>query len=174
MSEVEITRYAIETWITEVATGEFYYKNVLGLERVLTPQEDNKLRGIICNLVKKGVCEPIGRRDGFYRPVQEVPEAIDWQAIDARKDSGLILPFNLRKHVFIYPDSLTVIGGSKSSGKTGFIYNTVALNMNRTNVVLLSNLEGGVAMLRDRFYAMGWEIPNPAPFALPIPAGIHP
>jgi len=63
----EITRYDIELWVKTVATGEFHYKNVLGLEKVLTPKEDNKLRGIIFELCKAGVCESIGRKDGFLQ-----------------------------------------------------------------------------------------------------------
>ncbi len=167
----EISRYAIREWIINVATGEFHYKNVLGLNSKLTPSDDNKLRRIIheCAGGKDGkqckaICEPIGRHDGYYRPIQDGAMPLDWQELEARRDSGLILPFGLRKYVFIYPDTTTVIAGSKSSGKTGFLYRTVVLNMNRTNVVLLSNLEGGLNMLRDRFFSMDIVIPNPAPF----------
>ncbi len=164
MADIEITRYSIETWIKTICTGEFHYKNVLGLERVLTPKEDNKLRGIIFELCRTGVCETIGRRDGYYRPVQELPEALDWQSIEARKDSGLILPFDLRRYAFIYPDTTVIFAGSKSSGKSGALYRTVAMNMHMKNTHLLTNLEGGVAMLRDRFSAMDIDIPDPAPF----------
>jgi len=164
----EITRYEIETWIKTLATGEFHYKNVLGLDKVLTPEQDNKLRKIMWDLchAREPICESVGRRDGWYRPIQDEPKPLDWQNIGARQDSGLILPFDLRNYVFIYPDTTTVVAGSKSSGKTGFCYRTVALNMNRINTILLTNLEGGLSMLRDRFYAMDIEIPKPAPFSV--------
>ncbi len=160
----EICRYDIELWITTVATGEFHYKNVLGLNRTLEPQEDNKLRGIIFELCKAGVCESIGRRDGHYVPVDNHSEPLDWQSVESKMDSGLILPFDLRKYVFIYPDTDIVVAGSKSSGKSGFLYRTTVLNMNRVNTELLTNLEGGLSMLRDRFDAMDIDIPKPAPF----------
>lgn len=164
----EIKRYDIETWIKTIATGEFHYRNVLGLSGVLTPELDNKLRKIMYDLchAQKPVCESIGKRDGFYRPIQDGALPLEWQNIGKRVDSGLILPFNLREHVFIYPDTTIVIAGSKSGGKTGFCYRTVALNMNRVNTILLTNLEGGSGMLRDRFSAMDIEIPNPAPFTV--------
>jgi len=164
MPDIEISRFAIETWIQTIATGEFHYKNVLGLEKVLTPKEDNKLRGIIYELCKKGICEPSGKKDGIYRPVQPEIKPIDWQTGETRVDSGLILPFDLRKYVFIYPDTTTIVAGSKSSGKTGFLYRTVVLNMNKFKTVLLTNLEGGIGQLRDRFFAMDIKIPVPAPF----------
>ena len=173
MAEIEITRYAIEMWIKTIATGEFHYKTVLGLERVLTPREDNKLRGIIwelCNpkdpIKAPPVVESVGRRDGWYRPIQGGVQPLDWQNVKARQDSGLILPFNLRRYIFIYPDTTSVVAGSKSSGKTGFLYRIVGLNMNRVNTILLTNLEGGISMLKDRFEAMDIEIPSPAPFSV--------
>ena len=160
----EIKRFDIEAWVTQVATGEFHYKKVLGLDGRIDPQSDNKLRGIIHELCKKGVCESVGRRDGWYRPIQNGVEPLDWQGVEERRDSKLALPFDLRKYVFIYFDTTTIVAGSKSSGKTGLLYRTVVLNMNRTNTVLLTNLEGGKDMLRDRFCAMDIEIPSPAPF----------
>ncbi len=161
-----ITRYDIETWVKEIATGDFHYKSVTGIARDLSPQEDAKLRRIIFDLchAKDPICESIGKRDGWYRPIQNNAQPLDWQSVEEKKDSHLALPFDLRKYVFIYPDTTSVVCGSKSSGKTGFLYRTVALNMNRTNTVLLTNLEGGIGMLRDRFYAMGVDIPTPAPF----------
>lgn len=163
----EITRHAIRTWIETVATGEFHYKKVCGLDRIrLTPEDDTKLRKIIYEFCheKLPICETVGRRDGYYRPIQAGAQPLDWQSVDGHKDSGLLLPFDLRKYVFIYPDTVSIFAGSKSSCKTGVIYRTVALNMLRTNTVLLTNLEGGIGMLRDRFTAMDIEIPTPAPF----------
>lgn len=153
----EITRYEIETWIKMVATGEFHYKNVLGLEKVLTPKEDNKLRGIIFELCKAGVCESIGRKDGYYRPVEDGVEPIEFGELRPR-DFPVILPFKLRDYVFIYPDTTMVVAGSKSSGKTGFCYRTIADNIGKVNIKLLSNMEGGRELMYDRFKAMGIDL----------------
>ncbi len=153
----EITRYDIETWVKTVATGEFHYKNVMGLNGVLTPKEDNKLRGIIRDLCLAGVCESIGRNDGRYRPVEDGVAPIDFGELRPR-DFPVILPFDLRKYVFIYPDTTIVIAGSKSSGKTGFCYRTIAENMGKINIKLLSNLEGGRELMYDRFQAMGIDL----------------
>ncbi len=172
----DITRNDIRTWIEEIVTGEFYYKDVLGLGGNLVPEQVNNLRKIMHDLShgENPIIESVGRRDGWYRPIQSEVAPLDWQEIEERKDSGLILPFDLRKYVFIYPDTTTVVAGSKSSGKTGFLYRTVVLNMNRINTVLLTNLEGGISMLRDRFHAMDIEIPKPAPFkAIPVFDNFH-
>ncbi|KKN64715.1 hypothetical protein LCGC14_0488470 [marine sediment metagenome] len=172
--EVEISRHAIRTWIETIATGEFHYRNILGLSGKLTPFDDTKIRKIIYEFCheKEPICESVGRNDGYYRPIDNHALPLDWQSKELRRESGLMLPFDLRKYVFIYPDTTIVVGGSKSSGKSGFCYRTVAMNMFNMNTILLTNLEGGVGMLRDRFNAMDIEIPTPAPFKV-IPVFDH-
>jgi len=167
-----ISRYDIELWIRTVATGEFHYKNVLGLDRVLKPEEDNKLRGIIFELCKAKVCESIGRRDGYYRPIQNSVEPIDFAKLRPR-DFPIILPFDLRKYVFIYPDTTVIVAGSKSSGKTGFLYRTVALNMGKVNIKLLSNMEGGREQMYDRFKVMGIDLATMPKFIYPVNEHFH-
>ena len=163
---IDISRHAIRAWVETIATGEFHYTRVLGLQGKLSPADDTKLRKIIYELCHgaEPICESVGRNDGYYQPIDNHAQPLDWQNVEARRDSGLILPFDLRRYVFIYPDTETVVAGSKSSGKSGFLYRTVVLNMNRVKVVLLTNLEGGLSMLRDRFDAMDIDIPIPAPF----------
>lgn len=168
----EITRYDIETWIKTVATGEFHYKNVMGLEKVLTPKEDNKLRGIIFELCKTGVCESIGRRDGYYRPVENGIEPIDFGELRPR-DFPVILPFDLRKWVFIYPDTTIIYAGSKSSGKSGLIYQTIKLNWGKVSIKLLSNIEGGKEQMYDRFKAMGIDLATAPKFVYPVYDHFH-
>ena len=168
----EITRYAIELWVKTVATGDFHYKNVLGLNGVLTPKEDNKLRGIIFELCKTGVCESVGRRDGYYRPVQDSVEPIDFGKLRPR-DFPVILPFGLRKYVFIYPDTTIIVAGSKSSGKTGFCYRTIADNLGKVNIKLLSNMEGGRELMYDRFKIMGIDLAMLPKFIYPVSDNFH-
>ena len=162
----ELTRYDVELWIKTVATGEFHYKQVL--DGNVKSSSFGKLRKImfdLCN-AKTPVCESIGRRDGYYRPIEELPKPLDWQGIDDSKDFPVVLPFNLRKYVWIDPGTSIVVAGSKDSCKTGFLMRTVALNMNDMNTVFLSNMEGGINQIKRRFDAMDIDIPKPAPFQL--------
>lgn len=151
----------IEQWMA-ITTGPIHYTQACDGQfgREYWPH----LRVIFHRMCDRGITESVGGKDGLYRLVENDAKPIDWQSFQKSKDSGLILPFDLRRYVFIYPDTTTVVAGSKSSGKTGFLYRTVALNMNNMNTVLLTNLEGGIGMLRDRFDAMDIEIPTPAPF----------
>ena len=167
-----ITKYDIEQWIATIATGEFHYKEVLGGQ--IKPEAYGKLRRIMSELchTKKPICESIGRRDGYYRPIENGVEPVNFTQLRVR-DFPVILPFELRKYVNIYPDTTIVVAGSKSSGKTGFIYNTILLNYGKVKIKLLSNMEGGKEMMYDRFMAMGIDLAIEPQFIYPVHDHFH-
>ena len=167
-----ITRFDIETWIKTMPTGEFHYKEVL--DGKVDPSYFDKLRKImwdLCN-ASEPVCESVGRRDGYYRPVQDGVKPVDFTELRPR-DFPVILPFDLRKYVFIYPDTTIIVAGSKSSGKTGFCYRTVADNIDKMNIELLSNMEGGKEQMYDRFRVMGLDLAILPKFIYPVSAHFH-
>ena len=171
----EITKFDIETWITTIATGEFYYKNVCGLDRaVLTPKDDSKIRKYLWELSHSDhpIIESVGRNDGRYRPIENSFAPVDFTSLRPR-DFPLALPFDLRKYIFVYPDSCGIVAGSKSSGKTGFIYRAAALNMKNIHTVLLSNMEGGKELMYDRFMAMGIDLATVPNFAYQVFEHFH-
>ncbi len=165
------TQALVEQWMS-MTTGAVYYASAC--DDQFEKEHRPHLRVIFSRLAKEGKIEPVVGKDGWYRWVEDTAKPIPWQDYEKTKDSGLLLPFNLRQYVFIYPDTTTVVAGSKSSGKSGFLYRTVVLNMNSMNTILLTNLEGGVGMLRDRFDAMDIKIPYPAPFqVIPVYENFH-
>ena len=166
----EFSKVDIETWITTIATGEFHYKSVCGLDRIiLTPQDDSKIRKYLWEFShgEHPIVESVGRNDGRYRPIDNGVMPIDFNELRPR-DFPVILPFDLRRYVFIYPDTTIIVAGSKSSGKTGFIYQTVALNREKMNTILLSNMEGGKEQMYDRFKAMGIDLATSPKFVYPV------
>ena len=154
----EVTKRDIELWIQTIARGEFHYKEVL--DGGVNPAAFGKVRKYLHELCKASepICESIGRRDGYYRPIEDKAQPVDFTNMRARKDFPVILPFDLRKYVFLYPETVTAVGGSKSSGKTGFLYRTVKLNLGKVNLKFLSNMEGGKDQMYDRFKAMGIDL----------------
>lgn len=174
INEVFIGRPDIELWISTVVTGEFHYKDIKGLRGVLTPELDSKLRKIMHDIVhaKEPICESVGRRDGYYRPIQNGIAPVDFKNLRP-KDFPIVLPFELRKYVFIYPDTTIIVAGSKSGGKTGFMYKTVAMNRDKTNVILLSCMEGGKEQMYDRFVAMGIDLKTTPQFIYPVHENFH-
>ena len=160
------TQDLVEDWMS-LTTGAVHYSKACDeqFSRVDYPH----LRMIFKRMKDKGLVDSVVGRDGYYEWVGDVAQPLDWQNLPDTGDSGLILPFDLRDYVFIYPDTVIVVAGSKSSGKTGFLYRTIAMNIANDNfehIELLTNLEGGLALLRDRFNSMDIKIPQPAPFTV--------
>lgn len=170
----EITRYDIELWMATIPTGEYHYKDIKGLRGVLTPESDNKLRKIVHDICysPKPICESVGRRDGYYRTIDNGVRPIDFASLRP-KDFPIVLPFDLRRYVFIYPDTTIVYAGSKSSGKSGLIYRTIKLNWGKINIKLLSNMEGGREQMYDRFKAMNIDLAIVPQFIYPVYDHFH-
>ena len=164
--------FDIELWIKTIPTGDFHYKDVL--DGNIDAEYYGKLRRIMHDLCHSAepVCETVGRRDGFYRPIDNGVKPIDFTKLRPR-DFPIILPFDLRKYVFIYPDTTIIYAGSKSSGKTGLIYLTIKLNWDKINIKLLSNMEGGREMMYDRFKAMGIDLATVPKFIYPVDNHFH-
>ncbi len=174
----ELTAEVVREWIQNVATGEFHYTKIK--YPLIDPKLFPKLRNIMSDLcrAKDPVVESVGKNDGMYRPIQELPQPIDFQSIPLEQRFNLKLPFELETYIWIYPETVGAIGGSKSASKTGFILETVLMNMYDVNTILLSNLEGGTGQMNDRFIsfagAMGIELPYPRPYKVyPVFENFH-
>ncbi len=167
----ELKMADIEQWIKTVPDGEFHYKDVL--DGTVDPTAYPKLREYVRRCCDKGICESLGKRDGWYRRIEELLSPVNWKGIDSRQDSNIILPFDLRKYVWIDPNTSIVVAGSKDSGKTGFLMRTVVLNMNTIKTIFLSNMEGGVNQVKRRFEAMGIDMENPAFKTYPVIDNFH-
>ena len=167
------SRHDVELWLRTVATGEFHYKEVM--DGQIDPSSFGNLRKIMSELCRgeEPLCESVGRRDGYYRIIQDGAKPLDFSNIKGKQEFPLLLPFDLRKYVFIYPDTTTVIAGSKSSGKTGFLYRTCEMNMNKINTLLLSNMEGGAVQMYDRFLAMGIDLAKTSKFIYHVTDNFH-
>jgi len=154
----ELTRYAVEQWWKTMATGECHYTKTLDGE--VKPSAYGKLRKIMFELchAKMPVVESVGRRDGYYRPIQEMVQPLDFTLSDNKTGCPIILPFDLRKYVWIDYDNTIVFTGSKDSGKSGILYRTAMLNVGIMHIVILSNMEGGKSRIQRRFKAMGIDL----------------
>ena len=167
------SKYDVEAWIRTIATGEFHYKEVM--DGQIDPDSFGNLRKIMFDLSngETAICEPVGRRDGYYRAIQDGSKPLDFSNVRHRQDFPIELPFDLRKYVFIYPDTTLIYAGSKSSGKTGLIYRTIEMNRSKINTILLSNMEGGAVQMYDRFLAMGIDLAKEPKFVFHVTDNFH-
>jgi len=155
----KLTQPIVEQWIA-LASGSFNVRDIwheLGVESYEGKQH---LRVILNRLEKAGVLAHTSK-DGIYRKIDADLKPIDWQSANPEKIVPLKFPFGIEEHCRIYPKSVVVVAGSKNAGKTAFMYNFIAMNMNLFDIDLFNNETGPEQML-ERFKPL--DIPNPAPF----------
>lgn len=104
--------------------------------------------------------ELIQEGDRYRRLLKDVDE-MDWQDAPEGDTLSLLWPFDLEKHVDIYPGNLGMIAGTSNSGKTAFCNSFVVMNMDNFQVDLY-NSEIGAQQFKDRMRP--YDIPYPAPF----------
>ena len=152
----------VKEWL-EGVHGSFEIKNVWQELGITSQKSKHYLRIMLNRLVSQGILT-IGNRDGTYRKVDASMAPVDWQNADTSNSVNLRFPFGIEKYCKIYPRSIIVVAGSKSAGKTAFLYNMVYLNMNGPLHVDLFNSETGPEQIKERL--MGFPIPVPAPFTV--------
>ncbi len=155
----KLTQDIIEQWLTLVS-GSFSVRDIWVELDIASPENKSHLRVCLYRLEQKGIIAKTSR-DGLYRKVDLTAKPIDWQAADPGQVLPIKLPFGIHEHVKIYPKSIIIVAGSKNEGKTAFLYQTIALNMN-TFVTDLFNSETGPEQIKERFAPL--NIPEPAPF----------
>jgi hypothetical protein len=132
---VEISEY--------IAGTEGYFTNEEIYRALALNNADEKAtaRKALERLVKEGVVERHGNKDGVFRRIEKEIERIDYRS--AGTDAlPVMLPLDIHKLINIYPGNIITISGTANSGKTAFLLNTVAINMMLFRVVYLSSEMG--------------------------------
>ena len=156
----ELTQAIVELWVS-TAVGQFNVRDIWAELGIESTENKHHLKVILKRLSDKGIIIPTAK-DGSYRKLDSTATPINWQAADPTNILPLKFPFSLEEYVKIYPKSIIIIAGSKSAGKTAWLYNFVYMNMNNVDVDLY-NSEMGPEAMKERFEAFG-DIPVPAPF----------
>jgi len=140
----------VERWVS-VTDGDISVTDCFNeLQNVIpvTKRDKANIRQIFHRLRDKGIIQKVGRKDGIYRRIDEVVAEIDFlsASIDA---FNIKWPFQIEKYVKTHPKNIIVIAGSYNSGKTAFLLNTAAMNMNKLKINYFSS-EMGPVELRER------------------------
>jgi hypothetical protein len=121
-----------------VTTGDF---SVTDCDRNLgfvTSCDKAASRKAIQRLKERGIIEPCGKRDGWYRKVQTELNHIVFDDTE-EKPFPIILPFGLHNMVDISEGNIILIGGEFNSGKTTFCLESLLSNKNRIPIRYLSS-----------------------------------
>jgi len=155
----QLSQALIEQWIALVK-GKFSVHDIWQEIGIDSAEGKTHLRVILSRLEEKGIICGNGG-GGIYRKVDTEAPIIQWQNADPEKIVDLKFPFGIDEVCKIYPKSIIIIAGSKNAGKTAWMYNFIALNMDR-HVIDLYNSETSPEQMKERFAPL--DIPEPAPF----------
>ncbi len=132
----EVREYVLST------DGHVLSTDVYNSLDVSTRKEKKNVSEILSRLMKEGLIERAGRKNGCFRKLDAECDTIDWESA-----SGIPLdiawPLQLEKKVTIYPKSLAVIAGVQNVGKSCFALNLAYMNRNTMPVRYLSSEMGG-------------------------------
>ncbi len=117
----------LHEWVT-LAPGEFHVS-------ALNPDVGMQMRYAqrLDKMVKMGFIEHIGKKRGWYRPVESGLEEMDYiNALDEPVE--VWLPFELSDLVEIYAGNEIIIAGAPNVGKTALVLNIINENKGRFDV----------------------------------------
>ncbi len=138
----------IRNWVLDTSGTFAGHECDISVQSV-TKRDKTTRRKVFQRLVKEGLIERVGNRNGYFRRVENQVEEIDWRdsstgALDFR------WPFGLEELVKLHPGSLVVIAGEQNAGKTAFMLNLVKLNMNLGREIYYASSEFGGEELKER------------------------
>lgn len=130
----------------EFVEAEFDIKTLYTELDAKDPVGMNAIRQAVKRLVDTRVVEPVGR--GWYRKVDRDAQAIEFLTASVQP-LDFTLPLDVHSYINIYPGNILVIAGEQNVGKTGYLLETVRLNMDRHRIRYFSS-EMGASELKVR------------------------
>jgi len=151
----------------ELTTGWISIRQIRQEMRVVTKEGAAKLRTYLSRMCttengEHPFLERNDKQDGLYRRLE-----LDRKPVDlTRKEAtywDLKWPFGLEDVVRIPTKGIIILAGEKDAGKTAFLSNFVALNMNK-HVIDYWTSEIIGDDITERYYAIDPSLPDPLPF----------
>jgi hypothetical protein len=124
---------------------------------IVTDRYKANRRVILHRLVLEGVIARVEGKAGTFRVVEKQCNEIDFLSGDTGTPQPIKWPLGLEKYVNIYRKNLVIVAGSKDSGKSAFLLNTIRLNQDRFKIVYFSS-EMGAEELSLRLSKFGYPL----------------
>lgn len=156
----QLTQSIVEQWVS-MATGAFTLFDVGRELNIQTDEGRNYLRVVMHRLVKLGLVETVGKKDGVFRPVDKSKKEIDLTNIDPNATIPLMLPFGIHEYVEFYAKNIVLVAGETNAGKTCFLYNTAVMNMDLFKTDFYTNNEATPQEIIKRLSHLDTPIPPP-------------
>ena len=139
----------IKEWVLRTK-GVFWGTDVDKDLNLRTREDKNYRSKVLRRLVKDGMIERVGTRNGQFRLIDNALEEMDWRSAEIDNYYELKMPLGLHNLMNFYPKNIMVVAGAPNAGKTSFVLNIARLN--RDKDIYYFNSEMGPEELRQRLY----------------------
>jgi hypothetical protein len=136
----------VRDWI-DITKGEFQTRDIFE-ELNIAREQKAAVSNILTRLISENLIERTGRRTGCFRRIEKDLHKMDIFNTEARL-VNISLPFRIDEMVKIMPGNVIIVAGAKDSGKTAFLLNIVADNLDKFNIHYF-NSEMGEGELKTR------------------------
>ncbi len=145
--------------------GIFCYKDMWIHLDIKTDTGRTTLRQIMKRLVAEGLIERVtSKGDGWFRRIVKDQEEIDWQHADPKDFLKVDFPygvtdgtkFSFSEHVRIFPGTIQVAGGRTNKGKTTWLLNMLAMNLDNFPECIYMTNEMEKEELANRLSYFDW------------------
>ncbi len=140
IEEAKVSTADVRAWIV-TSHGDFH---VADIKKQLNIRDEdfNALRSLVSRLAKENICKSLGRKDGWYRKVDDlVKPEVFWKSTKGGK-MDITFPkgtddtsFDFQKHnVTVVKGDALVLAGLTNAGKSGFCLNLLAENVDKYKI----------------------------------------
>jgi hypothetical protein len=134
-------------------SGNFSTTNVYIGQHLTTREEKKKAVVILGRLVKEGIIERVGPKNGVFRRIENECLTIDWLNAE-HKELDIKYPLGIDRYFCTMPKNVICVAGSPDAGKTAFLLNFIKKNMHKNKIHYFSS-EMGAMELKDRLSNFG-------------------
>lgn len=117
----------VERWV-EFAEGDFTIADIYRDLNIKTAEDKDTCQSALRELVRRGVIEKCGSKNGWYRRRVVELEEIDLTKQEDTSFYPMWLPFGLDKMCRVQKKNIIIVAGETNAGKTGLLFNLVYQN----------------------------------------------
>ncbi len=151
----------LKSWV-ENSTGEFTLTEIHKTLNLNTRAERKHAATILARLIDSKKIQRTGKMHGHYRRIENDYAPINW------KDAGMepypiLYPLDVQDLALTFPMNIVIVAGSKDVGKTGFLLNLAARNMDMHEIHYFSSEMGETELklrlsLFDHLRPEDWKV----------------
>ena len=134
----------VEDWVLST-NGNFLSSDIYKCLQLSTRDEHKNTSMILKRLANKGIIEKWGNKNGSWRLIDSDAENINWFNADIQHIK-IKWPLAVEDFVLTMPKNIIVVAGVPNAGKTAFLLNVVADNMDSFNIHYFSSEMGAMEM----------------------------